>query len=167
MMTPWEVSSSPVVCTGHRPPLKSKKQDDDSVMFGMTRTKAVSSVQGSNSEILTQFRACCGRQEARELDTREKGEEGATDHLEDFSTAGALQLSAPNTPAKKPLDFILTQPRKIPCRTQQAYNVFEWMLEEALRVAIWLPTGRLARAYVDGYNCMNEEELRKVCGVAL
>ena len=29
------------------------------------------------------------------------------------------------------------------------------------------PAGRLARAFVDGYNCMNEEELRRVCGVAL
>ncbi|EIE26420.1 hypothetical protein COCSUDRAFT_39523 [Coccomyxa subellipsoidea C-169] len=27
--------------------------------------------------------------------------------------------------------------------------------------------GRLARAYVDGYNCTNEEELRRLCGVAL
>ncbi|BDA41000.1 F-box protein SKIP31 [Coccomyxa sp. Obi] len=27
--------------------------------------------------------------------------------------------------------------------------------------------GRLARAYVAGYNCTNEEELRQVCGVAL
>ncbi|KAK9916678.1 hypothetical protein WJX75_005692 [Coccomyxa subellipsoidea] len=49
-------------------------------------------------------------EEAREMDVRDtKGEEGACDHMEDFSTAG-----------------------------------------------------RLARAYVDGYNCTNEEELRRL-----
>ena len=28
-------------------------------------------------------------------------------------------------------------------------------------------SARLGRAYVDGYNCVDEEELRRVCGVSL